>query len=126
MLVSYANLTWSQIKFEKFNWAQLSESSAKENKVIMVEVTATWCYWCKVMEKKVFPKKEVGDFFNNNFLNAKLYDSEVAAEEFAKKYKIDSFPTFVFLDKDGKQLFRIDGAITNAKDFIAEAKKALK
>jgi thioredoxin-related protein len=125
-LIIYSNLSWAQIKFEKFDWAQLSEISAKENKIIMIEMTATWCYWCKLMEKKVFPKKEVGDFFNSNFLNAKLYDNEEAAEEFAKKYKVESFPTFLFLDKDGKQIFRIDGAITNAKEFISEAKNALK
>jgi len=126
ILISYSNLSWAQIKFEKFDWAQLSEISAKENKIIMIEMTASWCYWCKLMEKKVFPKKEVGDFFNSNFLNAKLYDNEEAAEEFAKKYKVESFPTFLFLDKDGKQIFRIDGAITNAKEFISEAKNALK
>jgi thioredoxin-related protein len=96
ILIIYSNLSWAQIKFEKFDWAQLSEVSAKENKIIMIEMTATWCYWCKLMEKKVFPKKEVGDFFNSNFLNAKLYDNEEAAEEFAKKYKVESFPTFCF------------------------------
>ena len=126
ILISGANPSWSQIKFEKFDWAQLSEISAKENKIIMIEMAASWCHWCKVMEKKVFPKKEVGEFFNSNFLNAKLYDNEEAAEEFAKKYKVDTFPTFLFLDKDGKQIFRIAGAITNAKEFISVAKNALK
>lgn len=125
-LLTHVFSSSAQIKFEDFNWTKISETSIAEKKIIMVEVTAKWCYWCKVMEKKVFPKKEVGDFFNANFINVKLYDTDSGAEEFSIKYKIESYPTFLFLDSAGNQLYRINGAITDAKDFILEAKSAVK
>ena len=63
ILIIYVNLSWAQIKFEKFDWAQLSEVSAKENKIIMIEMTATWCYWCKVNGKKSVSQKRGWRFF---------------------------------------------------------------
>jgi thiol:disulfide interchange protein len=42
--ISHSN---AQVNFETFDWQKLTEKSAKENKLIMVDMTATWCYWCK-------------------------------------------------------------------------------
>ena len=123
-LIGFAQAS-AQITFEEFDWATLSEKSAKENKLIMVDMTATWCYWCKVMERKVFPKKDVGEFFNKNFISVKLYDTNVSAQDFAQKYKVESFPTFLFLDSKGKLIHRTDGAITNPKGFISEGEKVI-
>lgn len=126
LFVTGISVSYAQINFEEFDWANLSEKAAKENKLIMLDVTATWCYWCKVMEKKVFPKKDVGEFFNKNFINVKLYDTHANAAEFANKYKVEGFPAFLFLNSEGKLIHRIDGAITDSKGFISEGEKALK
>jgi thioredoxin-related protein len=112
----------AQVNFETFDWTKLTEKAAKENKLIMVDMTATWCYWCKQMDKKVFPDKAVGEFYNNNFISTKLYDTDAMGKEFAQKYKVQGFPCFLFLDSEGKLVHRIDGAIVNSKDFIAEGK----
>jgi thioredoxin-related protein len=112
----------AQVKFETFDWNALTEKAAKENKLIMVDMTATWCYWCKQMDKKVFPDKAVGEFYNSNFISTKLYDTDAMGKEFAQKYKVQGFPCFLFLDSEGKLVHRIDGAIVNGKDFIAEGK----
>ena len=112
----------AQVKFETFDWNALTEKAAKENKLIMVDMTATWCYWCKQMDKKVFPDKAVGEFYNSNFISTKLYDTDAMGKEFAQKYKVQGFPCFLFLDSEGKLVHRIDGAIVNSKDFIAEGK----
>ena len=92
----------------------------------MVDMTATLCYWCKQMDKKVFPKKAVGEFYNNNFISTKLYDTDAMGKEFAQKYKVQGFPCFLFLDSEGKLVHRIDGAIVNSKDFIAEGQSIKK
>ena len=121
--IHYSN---AQVNFETFDWAKLSEKAAKENKLIMVDMTATWCYWCKQMDKKVFPDKAVGEYYNNNFICTKLYDTDAMGKDFGQKYQVQSFPTFLFLDSDGKLIHRIEGAITNTKDFIAEGKSIKK
>jgi thioredoxin-related protein len=116
----------AQVKFETFDWNALTEKAAKENKLIMVDMTATWCYWCKQMDKKVFPDKAVGEFYNSNFISTKLYDTDAMGKEFAQKYKVQGFPCFLFLDSEGKLVHRIDGAIVNSKDFIAEGQSIKK
>ena len=116
----------AQVKFETFDWNALTEKAAKENKLIMVDMTATWCYWCKQMDKKVFPDKAVGEFYNSNFISTKLYDTDAMGKEFAKKYEVQGFPCFLFLDSEGKLVHRIDGAIVDSKDFIAEGQSIKK
>ena len=121
--ISHSN---AQVNFETFDWQKLTEKSAKENKLIMVDMTATWCYWCKQMDKKVFPEKAVGEFYNSNFISTKLYDTDPMGKEFAQKYQVQGFPCFLFLDSTGKLVHRLDGAIVNPKDFIAEGKSIKK
>jgi len=110
----------AQVKFETFDWEALTAKAAKEDKLIMVDMTATWCYWCKQMDKKVFPNKAVGEFYNKNFINTKLYDTDAMGKEFAQKYQVQGFPCFLFLNSKGELIHRIDGAIVDSKDFIAE------
>ena len=115
----------AQVNFIKEDWSKLSEISAKENKLVMVDMTATWCYWCKVMDKKVFADKATGNFYNENFINVKLYDTESLGKEFGKKFNIQYFPTILFLDNDQNLIHKIEGAITKPKDFIQEGKNVL-
>ena len=44
----------------------------KENKLIFMDAYTTWCGPCKLLNKRTFPKKEVGDYFNANFVNVKV------------------------------------------------------
>jgi thiol:disulfide interchange protein len=115
-----------QINFVKFDWEQIKQTATKEKKLIMVDMTATWCYWCKMMEKKVFSKEKVAVFYNASYVSSKLYDNDPAAEEFSKKFNINSFPTFLFFDSKGNLINKIEGAIINPNDFIYEGKQIQK
>ena len=116
----------AQVDFVKFDWEEIKKNAAQDNKFIMVDMTATWCYWCKVMEKKVFPDKKVGEYFNANFISSKLYDTDPMAENFSKKYNVNSFPTFLFFDSKGNLINKMEGAVTKPKDFIYEGKQVTK
>lgn len=126
------------IKFEKnLNWFQIKEKAKKENKYIFVDTYTTWCAPCKVMEKEIFPQKSIGDFFNKNFINAKVQidrtknDSEEIikwypdAKFIENMYKIDSYPTYLFFSPDGNLVHEIKGGTESAEEFIAKASAAL-
>ena len=44
----------------------------KENKLIFLSVGYSTCYWCHVMERKVFSNPEIAGVMNKNFINIKI------------------------------------------------------
>lgn len=124
LLLTGSSLTFAQIQFEEFDWEELTRKAANEDKLIMVDMTATWCGWCKFMDKNIFSKKKVGDYYNANFISTKLYDTHPMGSKFNSKYKVDGFPTMLFLDSKGKLVYTIGGAIQDVNAFISEGKSA--
>ena len=60
------------IHFQKSNWQQALDLAKKENKLVFLDIYATWCGPCKQLKKYTFSDKAAGDFFNANFVNMAL------------------------------------------------------
>lgn len=112
------------IQFREGSWKEILEIAKKENKLVFVDSYTSWCGPCKKMVKEIFPLKEVGDFYNANFICYKLDCEKGDGVEVAKTYQITSFPTYLFVDGNGKLFYR-SGAYMTAEKFIAEGKIAL-
>ena len=97
------------IQFEKSNWAAVQAKAKAENKHIFVDVYTTWCGPCKWQSKRLFPQKQVGDFFNKNFVSFKLDAEKGEGVAFSKKYPISGFPTLLFFTPQGKLAHRSTG-----------------
>ena len=48
------------------------ELAKKENKPIFLSVGYSTCYWCHVMERKVFSNPDIAEQMNKNFINIKI------------------------------------------------------
>lgn len=125
------------INFEKsLSWSQVKEKAKAENKYIFMDVFATWCGPCKMMERDVYPAEKVGTFFNNHFISVKVqmdttaHDNEQVkswyadAEAIKKAYPIDAFPSYLFFSPDGKLVHR-DLGYKKPDDFVDLAKIAV-
>ncbi len=56
-----------------YPWGDEAISRAKkENKPIFLSVGYSTCYWCHVMERKVFSHTEIAKQMNENFINIKI------------------------------------------------------
>ena len=53
-------------------WQKILAKAKAEKKYIFVDCFTTWCGPCKQMSANIFPLKEVGDFYNKNFINVKI------------------------------------------------------
>jgi len=126
------------IRFENnLSWQEVQAKASAENKYIFMECFATWCGPCKWMADNIFPKNEVGRFFNSNFVCVRVQMDESKgdnehikswysnASEIGKKYAIDEYPSFLFFSPDGSLVHKIIGTIQNAHDFVEKAKEAL-
>ncbi len=112
------------IKFEEGKFASVLAKAKKENKLVMVDSYASWCGPCKQMAKNIFPKKEVGDFYNANFVSAKIDMEKGEGPALAKKYGVKAYPTYLFLNSDGELVHTAVGYF-EAEDFIGKGKVAL-
>lgn len=112
------------IQFREGSWKEILEIAKKENKLVFVDNYTSWCGPCKKMVSEIFPLKEVGDFYNANFICYKLDCEKGDGVEVAKTYQIMSFPTYLYVDGNGKLFYR-SGAYMPAEKFIEEGKIAL-
>ncbi|MDO5978210.1 thioredoxin family protein [Flavivirga spongiicola] len=112
------------INFETSDWASIKSKAKEAKKLIFIDVYTTWCGPCKWMEKNTFNDEEVGIFYNNNFVSFKVDAEKEKGLDFAKEYNISSFPTLLFVDKEGKQINRKSEAL-NKDDFLQFGQQAL-
>lgn len=111
------------IKFEETNFNTILAKAKKENKLVFIDAYTTWCGPCKLMSKNVFPQKAVGDYYNANFINAKIDMEKGEGIDIAKKYNVKAFPTYLFVDGNGELVHRTLGYVEE-KNFIQFAKDA--
>ncbi|ADQ80444.1 Thioredoxin domain-containing protein [Paludibacter propionicigenes WB4] len=112
------------IVFEQGTWKQVLEKAKQTNKPIFVDVYTTWCGPCKKMSKEIFPLAEVGAVYNANFVCYQIDAEKGEGIDFAKKYEVKAYPTYVFIKPDGTLFSRALGSMP-AKDFINVATVAL-
>ncbi len=99
------------INFYNGNLAGAKEKAKQENKIIFIDAYTTWCGPCKWLSKNIFTQKEVGDFFNDNFISFRMDMEKGEGIDFRKKYNVRAFPTLLFIDSTGVMLHRGVGAM---------------
>lgn len=109
-----------QVRADDSQWLtsvpQAVAQAKKDNKMVLLDFTGSdWCSWCIKFKKEALDTQDFKDFASKNLVLVELdyprkkaqTDAEKAAnKELASKYKVDGFPTFVVLDKDGKEIGR--------------------
>ena len=112
------------INFIKEDYEKALKVAAIEGKIVFVDAYTTWCGPCKMMDAQVFTDTIIGAFFNEHFVNLKLDMESGDGIALAKKHKVDAYPSFLFLDKDGNLLHRGLG-FQPVDKFLELGKKAI-
>ncbi|MDR6158367.1 thioredoxin-related protein [Chryseobacterium sp. SLBN-27] len=90
------------IQFQELPFKDLIAKAKKENKIVFIDAFTSWCGPCKMMERNIFTKKSVGDYYNANFINARFDMEKGEGRDIAVKYGVRSYPTYLFLNGDGE------------------------
>jgi thiol-disulfide isomerase/thioredoxin len=114
----------SGITFQQSSWSQLLAKAKTEKKIIFLDAYASWCGPCKKMSADVFTTQEAGNFFNRNFINAKIDMESGEGPGLADKYDVGAYPTLLFINSDGKLLHKAIGYL-DTDEFIATGLDAL-
>lgn len=103
--------------------AALAQSKT-ENKLVFFMCYASWCTHCKYMKENVLTVPSVGTFYNKNFI---CYGQDMEHGEgrsLHEQFKINSYPTFLFLDSTGTVVYRMTGEF-KPEELIGEGKMAM-
>jgi thioredoxin 1 len=109
------------IMFTPGRWKDILKKAKAENKLIFFDAYTSWCGPCKAMQKNVFTRKDVGDYFNQRFINVKIDMEEGEGPALAEKYPLEGYPTLFFIDGNGRVVKQLLGG-RSAGDLLAEAK----
>lgn len=120
-----ANTNNSAIQFNSGSWNELLALAKKENKPVFLDISASWCGYCKRMKANVFTDTEVAKYYNSTFINVAVDGEKGEGIELAKKYGVKGYPTFVFLNPDGSLAYQTSG-YHNQKKFLELGKNAVK
>ena len=90
------------IQFHRGNWSEALQLAKKDNKLIFLDIYAIWCGPCKKLKANTFSNKEVGRFFNENFINVALDGEQSDGATLASQYNLTSYPSLLFIDATGK------------------------
>lgn len=101
----------------KIDWvASLEEAkkiSMKNNKLILVDFTADWCSYCKVVDKKVFNDKNKIKLLDSFVIFCKIDCTKNSLESdlLLEKYSVSGLPTILILDTNLEELKRYSSDI---------------
>lgn len=102
------NIQWNTDLNNALNTAQST------NKLVLVDVYAPWCGYCKEMDQKTYTDPTVQQKLVNYVLVKVDGDQN---PELMKKYQIYSYPTVLILDSSGNVVKTISG-YQSPDDFI--------
>ena len=112
------------IRFSQGTFTELKAQAAAAGKPIFIDAYTSWCGPCKWMSKTVFTQEEVGTFYNDKFICAKIDMEKGEGPELAKKYNVNAYPTLLYMNATGELFHQALGA-HEAKAFIELGRKAL-
>ena len=99
----------------KVNWYTYQdgwEKATAENKHMFVDFTATWCGWCKKLDKYTFSDPEVIDVLTSDFVPVQVWQKSrdtvnidgyriTERNLMRKEFKIRGFPALWFVSPQG-------------------------
>ena len=124
MVCFFSGFTQTGTRFEDLSLTEALSKAGEENKMLFVDCYTDWCGPCKEMSAHIFPQPEMGEFMNSHFICVQ-YDMEKGeGKAIAAKYHVQSLPTFLLLNPDGTERYRLIGK-HNAADFIQKISRTL-
>jgi thioredoxin-related protein len=103
----------------KTDYAASLDEAKKEKKLVLLDFTGSdWCGYCQLLDKEVFTTPAFRSFARENFVcvtidfpRTKTLPAETKSQNdtLHNKYSVNSFPSLIIVDPNGKELARFTG-----------------
>jgi uncharacterized protein YyaL (SSP411 family) len=98
---AHAEPDWAGWEPQSFTRAQ------QENRIILINVVASWCHWCHVMDEETYADPEIAALLAEHFVTIRV-DSD-ARPDVAERYREWGWPATAFLTPDAQQVLALRG-----------------
>lgn len=103
-----------------FPYPDALKKARKENKHVFVHFTATWCGWCKKMERETYTDTTIIKLLNKNFVCSKVWGDtdtmfnidgyQITERALAQtQFGVRSYPTLWFISPTGAKVGPVPG-----------------
>lgn len=115
----------SGISFSKVSFEKAKKEATRSGKLVFIDAYTDWCGPCKRMAATSFKDEEVGEVFNENFVNLKVeMEKTTDGKELSRLYRVRAYPTLLIVDGEGNLVKQLVGFQTKER-LIAFAESAL-
>lgn len=94
-------MEWAEWSAEAFTRAQ------DDRRVILVNVAASWCHWCHVMDERTYGDERIAGLLRERFVAIRV-DSD-ARPDVAERYSAWGWPATAILTPDGEPVMELRG-----------------
>ena len=95
------------------------EKAKAEGKYVLINFHTATCAPCRKMEKVVFPQPQCGEYINKHFVPIMINgEDDGIGTEWANKYNIFIFPTYLILSSECFRVGEILGAEFDVNKFL--------
>ena len=114
--------TFAQVQFleietrEQLNAAQ--KKASDQMLMLFVDVYATWCGPCKMMDSEVYTDPKVADYMNANFVSVRLDGESDYGRDYVVEQQLEGYPSMFIFSDEGERVSNIVG-YTPAEELIA-------
>lgn len=113
----------SQVKFIEVSTLQEMAAAQKQASdqmlMLFVDVYATWCGPCKMMDQQVYTDPSVADYMNAHFVNVRLDGECDYGRQYVAQQGLEGYPTMYIFSDDGDRVSNVVG-FTPAEELVAK------
>ena len=91
------------------NYDDALRQAAQQKKSVILDMSASWCGFCRKMTREVYPDQEFVDYSRSHVFVRLFADTDPQGEQLANRFGIRGFPTILVLNPQGKELGRVVG-----------------
>lgn len=92
---------------EKLSLQNAIELAGRENKLVLVDVSAIWCSTCRKLDNEVFADDGVKAVIREDYVFSRLEYETDEGQKFLAERNVDGFPNLWVLDGEGKTVTQL-------------------
>jgi len=112
----------AQVKFTEVETLEQMKAAQKKASdqmlMLFVDVYATWCGPCKMMDSEVYTDPKVAEYMNANYVNVRLDGESDYGRNYVVEQQLEGYPSMFIFSDAGERVSKIVG-FTPASELIA-------
>lgn len=105
----------NKVNFYSGSFPAARENAKKLNRPMFLYFTASWCMPCRLMDETTWQDPNLAKYIEDNYIGLKIDTDVFENYHYKEKFKIQAYPTIIFLNPDGEFIARQEGSVTGSE-----------